>query len=124
MHRIAICLSLIILAGCSREPVPNAVDRVPIADVEDGGTVENVDRDKAEVYFSALGEVQSAEEEAKLLNEFGEWLREKGYAIKVDVKNGKHNLSCPYFPPVTPWTSHSFIDIKNLELIPRLENGV
>lgn len=123
MPRNAICLFLMITLGCSREPVSSPVARGRVAETEDGGTVENADRTKADDYFSALGEVQTAEEEAKLLSEFGEWLRKKRYAIRANVKNGKHNLSCPYFPPVTPWTSHSFFDLKNLELLPRLESG-
>ena len=64
----------------------------------------------------AFGKVQSVEEEEKLLTEFSEWLNKKKYKIRVEVKNGKHVLSCPYFPPVTPWTEHSFLDVKNLEL--------
>lgn len=122
MNRVAICLYLIVTAGCSPEPVPNTVNPPVIADGEDGGTVENADRDEAAAYFMAFGNVRSAEEEVQLLREFGAWLREKGYAIKVDLKNGKHDLSCPYFPPTTPWTSHSFFDVKNLKLLPLLEN--
>jgi hypothetical protein len=97
----------------------SAADRARPADVEDGGQVENADRDKAQEYFSALAKVQSVEEEEKLLTEFAEWLNKKEYKIRVEVKNGKHVLSCPYFPPVTPWTEHSFLDVKNLELLPQ-----
>ena len=123
MSRIAIVFCLICCVGCSREPDPNAVGRGTDTDVEDGGVVENADRDKAEAYFVAIGEVRSVEEEEELFTEFGEWLKEKGYKIRVEVKNGKHDLSCPYFPPVTPWTSHEILDVKNLELLPRVENG-
>ena len=123
MNRISICLLLIVFAGCSLEPTPKAMDPGSEAEVEDGGVVENADREKAQAFFIALGKVKSVEEEKKLLTEFGEWLEEKEYKIEVEVKDGKHNLLCPYFPPVTPWTSHSFLDIKNLELLPRLENG-
>ena len=119
MSRIAILFCLIFCVGCSREPDPNAVDRGTDADVEDGGKVENADRDKAEAYFVALGKVQSVEEEEKLLTEFGEWLEKNGYKISVVEKNGKHELSCPYFPPVTPWADHLFFDVKNLELLPQ-----
>ncbi len=119
MNRIAILFCLVFCVGCSREPDSNAVDRGTDADVEDGGLVENADRDKAEAYFVALGKVQSVEEEEKLLTEFGEWLEENGYKISVVEKNGKHELSCPYFPPVTPWADHSFFDVKNLELLPQ-----
>ena len=104
------------------EEIQEFLDRRTDTEIEDGGTVENADRDKAEAYFVALGKVQTAEEEEKLLTEFGEWLKKTGYKIRVEEKNGKHNLSCPYFPPVTPWTEHSFRDIKNLELLPRLED--
>jgi hypothetical protein len=89
----------------------------------DGGTIENPDRDRAQEYFGAFAKVQSIEEEEKLLTEFAEWLKKKEYKVGVEVKNGKHILSCPYFPPVTPWTEHSFLDVKNLELLPRLDNG-
>ena len=95
------------------------MNRETLADAEDGGRVENADRDKVEAYFIAFGKVRSVEEEEKLLTEFGEWLSKKGYRISVVEKNGKHELSCPYFPPVTPWTGHTFFDIKNLELLPR-----
>jgi hypothetical protein len=97
----------------------NGVEAAPDTDVEDGGTVENANRDKAEAYFGALRKVQSVEEEEKLLTEFGEWLERNGYKISVVEKNGKHELSCPHFPPVTPWAEHSFFDVKNLELLPQ-----
>ena len=118
MSRIAIVFCLIFCVGCYSEPDANAVDRGPDADVEDGG-FENADRDKCEEYFLALEKVQSAEEEEKLLTEFAKWLNKNGYKIRVEVKNGQHVLSCPYFPPVTPWTEHSFLDVKNLELLPQ-----
>jgi len=76
-------------------PMPNAVDRGSDTEIEDGGVVENADRDKAEAFLVSLREVRSAEEEEKLLTEFGEWLEGKGYKIRVEVANGKHNLSCP-----------------------------
>ena len=123
MSRIAIVVCLFFCVGCSADSDPNAVGRGTETDVEDGGIVENADRDKAEAYFVALGKVQSAGEEEKLLMEFGEWLRKSGYKIRVEVRKGKHVLSCPYFPPVTPWTDHSFLDAKNLELLPRLDDG-
>lgn len=88
-------------------------------ELEDGGQVENADRNKAEAYFVALCKVRSVEEEKTLLTEFGEWLSTNDYKINVVEKNGKHELSCPYFPPVTPWTNHTFHDIKNLELLPQ-----
>ena len=119
VSRISIVLCLVFFLGCFPGTDPNAVGRRADTDVEDGGVVENADRDKAETYFAALGKVQSVEEEEKLLTEFGQWLKEKGYRIRVEVKNGKHVLSCPYFPPVTPWTDHTFLDVKNLELLPQ-----
>ena len=118
MSRIAIVMCLTLCVGCSRQVDQNAANRARPADVEDGGQGENADRDKAQEYFSALGKVQSVEEEEKLLTEFSEWLKGRNYKIRVEVRNGKHILSCPYFPPVTPWTDHSFHDIKNLELLP------
>jgi len=119
MSRIAIVFFLIFCIGCSREPDPNAVDRGTDTDVEDGGIVKNADRDIAEAYFVAFGKVQSVEDEEELLTEFGEWLAKNGYKISVVEKNGTHELSCPYFAPVTPWAVHSFFDVKNLELLPQ-----
>lgn len=123
MNYLAMCLSLIVCFGCSRDVIPQSMDQGSDAEVEDGGNVANADREKADGFFVALGNVQSVAEEEKLLTEFGEWLKSKEFKIRVEVKHGKHILSCPYFPPVTPWTSHSFHDIKNLELLPRLDSG-
>lgn len=122
--------STLLVSGCGeRNTAPRSSVKTPEAnggvpmppktDVEDGGVVENVDRDKAEAYFVALGKVRSAEDEKKFLTDFGEWLSANDYKINVVEKNGKHELSCPCFPPVTPWTDHTFFDIKNLELLPR-----
>ena len=123
MSRIAIVLCLIFGSGCSRAPDTDAVVSESSREGVDGGTVESADRDKAQEYFDALAKVQSVEEEEKLMTEFAEWLKKKEYKIRVEVKNGKHVLLCPYFPPVTPWTEHSFLEVKNLELLPRLDNG-
>jgi len=123
MCRVVIVLCLISCVGCSRAPDTDAVVSELNPEVEDGGVVENADRDKAQEYFGRLAKVQSVEEEEKLLTEFAEWLKKKEYKIRVEVKNGKHVLLCPYFPPVTPWTEHSFLDVENLELLPRLDNG-
>ena len=123
MCRVVIVLCLISCVGCSRAPDTDAVVSESNPEVEDGGVVENADRDKAEAYLVALGKVRSVEEEKKPLTEFGEWLSTNDYKINVVEKNGKHELSCPYFPPVTPWTEHSFLDVENLELLPRLDNG-
>ena len=119
MRRILIVLCMIFGVGCSRVPDTDAVVSESNPEVEDGGVVENADRDKAEAYLVALGKVRSVVEEKKLLTEFGEWLSTNDYKINVVEKNGKHELSCPYFPPVTPWTAHTFLDIKNLELLPQ-----
>ncbi len=123
MKRIAIILCVSLCGGCSTDADPNAMQRGSDTEIEEGGIVENADRDKAEAYFIALGKVQSAEDEEKLLTEFGEWLKKNGYKISVVENNGKHHLSCPYFPPVTPDANHSFLDIENLELLPRLEDN-
>ncbi|NNE93288.1 MAG: hypothetical protein HKN23_16720 [Verrucomicrobiales bacterium] len=112
---------VVLCVGCSRETDPNAASRGSNAGEKEG--VENADRETAERYFVALDEVQSAEEEEKLLKEFGQWLRENEYRIQVEAKSGKHRLSCPYFPPVTPWTDHTFFDAGNLALLPRFDEG-
>ena len=98
----------------------DSVVEQPESEVVDGGSVDNPHREKADDYLSALGKVSSAEEEAQHLTEFAAWLNKNDYRIRVEEAEGKHVLSCPYFPPVTPWTAHTFIDIKNLELLPRL----
>jgi hypothetical protein len=87
-------------------------------EVEDGGVVASEDRDRVNAFFQALGEVRSAEEEKAVVNDLTRWLKAKGYKVEVEQQNGKHILSCPYFPPVTPWTSHSFFDEGNLDLLP------
>jgi hypothetical protein len=111
MNRICrLLLFCILCAGCYSR-------------VEIGTVPNNADRDKAERYFQALGNVKTADEEEKLLTEFGEWLKQKGYKIRVvEEKNGRHFLSCPYFPSVTPWAIHSFLDVKNLKLLPIIDN--
>ena len=119
MSRLAIVLCLMSFVGCSRAPNTDPAVRGSDAEVEDGGAVENADRDKAEAYFVALGRVQTVEEEEQLLTEFGEWLKKNGYRISAVEKEGKHELSCPYFPPVTPWAEHSFLDVTNLDLLPQ-----
>ncbi|MFK7850596.1 MAG: ankyrin repeat domain-containing protein [Akkermansiaceae bacterium] len=91
-----------------------------VEETEEGGVVENPDRDKAEAYFTALGNVQSAQEEEKLLTEFGEWLKKNDYKVSVEERDGKYRLTCSSFPPVTPWIEHTFFDQKNLERLPRL----
>jgi hypothetical protein len=123
MCRTIIYVFLCASVGCLTKPVPNALDRGSDTVVEDGGIAENADRDKTEAFFVAFRKVRSVDEEEKLLTKFGEWLDGKDYKIRVEVKNGKHVLSCPYFPRLTPWTSHSFLDIRNLELLPRLDDG-
>ena len=119
MRCILIVLCMIFGVGCSRVPGTDAVVSESNPEVEDGGVVENADRDKAEAYFVALRGVRSVEEEKKLLTEFGKWLSDHGYSIRVVERDGKHRLSCPHFPPVTPWADHTFLDIRNLELLPQ-----
>ena len=124
MNRATLVFCLAFCFGCSDQSDPDTGKGEPDQNaVEDGGTVESADRDQAKAYFAALRQVQSAEEETTLLTEFGDWLRTKGYRITVEVKGDGHILSCPHFPPVTPWTDHSFLDLKNLELLPRTDDG-
>jgi hypothetical protein len=89
---------------------------------EDGGVVQNSDRDKADKFLAELPNVKSIDEEKKLLTEFGDWLRENEYKIEVTMIDGKYDLSCPYFPPETPWVRHSFLDKGNLALLPRVDD--
>ena len=119
MHRFVMVLCVLFSIGCSPAAESEVANGESDREVVEGGTVENVDRDKAQDYLTALGKVQSVEEEEKLLTDFAEWLKMNGYKIKVEEAEGKHLLSCPYFPPITPWTSHSFLDVKNLELLPQ-----
>lgn len=123
MSRFAATLCLLICAGCSPAPDSDAVVEQPETGAVDGGVVDNPHRETADDYLTALGKVATAEEEEKHLIKFADWLKKNEYSIRVEEANGKHVLSCPFFPPVTPWTTHSFIDIKNLELLPRLDEG-
>jgi len=120
MCRVAIAILAVLLVGCSGVTEPHTAINDSHTESEDGGIAKNADRDKAESFFIALTNVQSAEEERQVLTEFGQWLTESGYKIRVDEDKGKHNLSCPYFPPVTPWTEHSFYNVQNLDLLPVL----
>ena len=122
MSRLAIVFCVSMLVGCSGA-VPDTPANGAQRKFEDGGPDKNVQRDKAEGYFMALRGVQSVDEEKQLLTEFGQWLTESGYKIQVEENDGRHKLSCPYFPPVTPWTEHAFYDIQNLQLLPLLEDG-
>ena len=116
MHRVLPLLFVTIcFIGCSGN-----VEKKSKESEIDGGTVKNSDRDKAEEYFAAFKDLKSAEDEEKLMKDFGKWLETKEYYLRVELKDGKHNLSCPYFPPVTPWTDHRFFDVKNLNLLPQL----
>ena len=117
-YLFALIFCLCICIGCSNKPNPDAARQDTDSKVEEGGTLDNADRDKAEAYFVSLGKVQSDEEERKLLTEFAKWLEENEYKIRVERRNEKYVLSCPYFPPVTPWTSHAFFNEENLELLP------
>lgn len=119
MVRIATLLLICTCLGCSSKPVANTENQKKDSQTEDGGVVENKDRDQAQKFFTALPKVESAEQEKKLLAEFGQWLRENEYQVEVKIVDGKHDLSCPYFPPVTPWVRHKFLDIDNLKLLPQ-----
>ncbi len=117
MSCIRLLLFCIVCAGCFLYAGCSSRDEV--------GKVENQkDLDKVSEYFVALGNVKTAYEEEKLLTEFGEWLKKKGYKIRVkEEKDGRHYLSCHYFPPVIARTIHSFIDVKNLKLLPIVDNA-
>ena len=121
MRRILYCLVLILMIGCSGGQTPNDTIRKSTNQTEDGGVQENPDREKAEAFLVALKNVKSAEEERDQMSEFGEWLKRNHYKVRIETKNGKHEISCPYFPPDTPWISHLLFDTKNLELLPRLK---
>ena len=120
MYRTIILICLVLGVGCSGRPTDTDTDQAP-AEVEEGGHVENAHRETAEEFFVALRKVRSAEEEKKILSEFGQWLSENRYSISVEENRGTHRLSCPHFPPVTPWTDYEFIDIENLELLPQTD---
>lgn len=124
MKRLATSASVVIAcfvscAGCKNEQHSDAPDITSGTGVEDGGTAASSDRATCSNYFDRFAELQSSEEEAELLTEFGNWLSKHEYLIHVEMKEGKHVLSCPYFPPVTPWTEHTFLDVANLERLPR-----
>ena len=118
----AISFCLVVVLACAPESTTNVVGSgVPRSEseVEDGGSVKNEDRDRCAEYFEAFANIGSASEEKRLFTEFGDWLTKRGYLIEVEAKNGKHVLSCPYFPPVTPWTEHSCFDVQHLKLLPQ-----
>ena len=122
MIRPNFIFGLIILAGCSPPPDTEVITRSSTSEILEGGHVESADFKKVEMYFERLDNVESAKEEAELLTEFAGWLVTNGYKIRIEEKDGKHALSCPYFPPVTPWTDHAFFDVDNANLLPRLED--
>lgn len=111
----------VLCVGCSSESDSGGSKESATALLENGGGKENPDRDQVENYFGALRAVQTDEDEAELLREFGNWLRERDYRILVEKRDGVNILSCPYFPPVTPWTEYSFRSRKNLDLLPHYE---
>jgi len=88
------------------------------SETEDGGVPPNPDCERAQEFLSELGQVKSAEEEKKLLTEFGDWLRDNSYTVTLERADGETRLLCPDFPPVTPWVTHSFLDEQNLALLP------
>lgn len=88
------------------------------AETEDGGEPQNPDCERAQEFLSRLPKVESAEEEKKLLTEFGDWLRDNKYTVTLERADDETRLLCPDFPPVTPWISHRFLDAENLALLP------
>ena len=115
---LTVCIGFSVV-GCSPASDSEVGNSGSDAEVVEGGTVANVDRDRAQEYLNAFAKVRSVQEERKLVTDFADWLNKNGYKIEIEETNGKHVLSCPYFPPITPWTSHSFLDVKNLDLLPR-----
>ena len=90
--------------------------------IEDGGVVENPDREQVQKYFTKIRKINSADQEKKLFTEFAQWLNDNSYKIRIDLKNETHTLSCPYFPPETPWCRHTFFNTRNLDLLPQLKD--
>ncbi len=121
--RILVCVLSVsigsLVVGCSPASDSEVVKNESDGGVVDGGTIISVDTHRVQEYFDALAKVRSVQEEEKLISDFADWLSKNGYKIVIEEKNGKHVLLCPYFPPVTPWTSHSFLDIRNLEMLPK-----
>ena len=122
MYRYAPLVLILALAGCpgsgGNDPAPSAQ-----REVEEGGTVENADRDRAESYLQSLTKASSVEEERQVVQEFATWLNEHSYKLEVEEKDGAHVLACPYFPPVTPWAEHTFLDAEHLKLLPQLDSS-
>ena len=96
MSCLVMVLCLIFSVGCSRAPDADVV--VSESNPEDGGTVENADRDKAQEYFRALAKVQSAEEEEKLLNGVRPMAEEEG----IQAQGRGIEWEAPSFLPVFP----------------------
>lgn len=117
MIRLFITMCLVLPLGCSEpgDPRPQAAAN----QVEDGGGGKDAHREQCEQSFLALKQVQSAEEEKELLQALSQWLNKHGYQIQVKQKDNQHILTCPYFPPVTPLTEHTFLDQTNLDLLPQ-----
>ncbi|MCR9200181.1 MAG: hypothetical protein NXI04_16220 [Planctomycetaceae bacterium] len=110
-------------------PTSQAADRAQVVlkklqdgsaktDTEDGETPQNPDRDRAQEFLSQLSQIKSAEEEMKLLTEFADWLRDNKYTVRLEIVDDATRLTCPDFPPVTPWVSHTFLDSQNMALLP------
>lgn len=116
MHK-TLCLALALtLVGCSPE-----TERPPTnvsTETEDGGEVVNPHRDQATAYFQSLTKSESAEEEKRIVTELAAWLNANEYKVEIIEEDGVHTLSCPYFPPVTPWVQHTFIDADHVDLLP------
>ena len=120
MRLFVMMILMVVSCGCSQSVENQSVNPTAANDVEDGGTVKNPDREKAQELLTAVSKTQSVDEEKQAISELATWLKDKGYKIQVEeAEGGKHTLSCNYFPPVTPWVSHTFHDLKNLELLPQ-----
>lgn len=115
---------LLVCWGCSESRPLDRVTTPTIvttscSEIEDGGLVPQPDRDRAQQYFSQFAQIDSLEDERRLLTEFGGWLGANGYRVEIEKAGDGFRLSCPYFPPVTPWTDYTFRDPANLDLLPQ-----
>ena len=100
---------------------------------EDGesGPSVNSKREAMAERLQALNRSKSVEEESQAVTALLEALKKGPYKVRVEIANRalskaelkkkvrseprlKVEISCPYFAPVTPWTTHKFLDSKNL----------
>lgn len=122
MYRILALSCLTICIGQHQTShVASAHDFIVAEKVVGKEGTKDAHRDRVTRYFNKLATVKSAEEEERVLTELSVFLNKHRYKIKVERKDEKHLLLCPYFPPITPWVEYSFHDIENLKLLPRLK---